>query len=222
MPSKQLKDEVLEADFNAHIALGCESYFYIDDDGETWWSGVPKNLHNKLWGRQSSLPAVHYVELDACDAQNYFVSFAADDANWAGPKGLTKALQAGYDEGDDPVIVCFAPDDGWYEILHASVQFCSLHVLLELLVQYRLVTCPDVLHSSICSSRLCSYPDYLQAPVCSLLLVAYMFGLLLQVRAVGYRRESVGRHSPEASQSVERAAEFPSRSRVHQLWSHRP
>jgi hypothetical protein len=59
------------------LALGA-GYFVVEEDGSTWWRGAPTPLHNKVNGRQKSLPPVDYVALGPADS--YFVQF--EDGAW--------------------------------------------------------------------------------------------------------------------------------------------
>lgn len=90
------------------LALG-DGYFVVERDGQTWWRGVPTGLHNKVNGRQKSLPPVDYVALGGDGA--YFVQFT--DGGWQ----LAGGADSLYDtlcESDSAVeVLAFAPDDGW-------------------------------------------------------------------------------------------------------------
>ena len=89
------------------LALG-SGYFVVERDGQTWWADVPTALHNKVVGRQKSLPPVDYVALGG--GGRWFVQFT--DGNWwlVGPQSLHSAL-CGSDSAVE--ILAFAPDDGW-------------------------------------------------------------------------------------------------------------
>lgn len=114
-PQEHQEDILRPSDTDlAMVCLGWETYFGLDKDGTTWWgNNLPKGLHNKLWGRQSSLPVVEYIALDASTKDHYYVSFVDKNAQWCGPDSLSKELKHGFSEELQPGIVCFAPDDGW-------------------------------------------------------------------------------------------------------------
>ena len=54
-------------------------------------SGLPKLLHNKLNGRQKSLPSPVYVSIGSQD--RYYIKFADGKSEWVGCDGFTKALK---------------------------------------------------------------------------------------------------------------------------------
>ena len=60
------------------IALGGDGILGVEDDGSTWWSCVPKQLDNKLRGRQKSLPPPRHVAIGPNDL--YYVEF--EDGSW--------------------------------------------------------------------------------------------------------------------------------------------
>lgn len=53
---------------------------------------MPKNLHNKLNGRQQSLPAPNYVAMGSQD--RYYISFTNGAREWVGCDEMTKELES--------------------------------------------------------------------------------------------------------------------------------
>lgn len=96
----------------AVLALSESGYFVLEHDGGVWWSGVPHYLHNKLWGRQASLPSPDYVALDGGDAHTYYIQFTDGRSEWAGvPAELERVL---LDRNMPVEQLAFAADGGWY------------------------------------------------------------------------------------------------------------
>jgi len=63
------------------VAVG-KTVFPTEKDGEWYWgSGIPSGLHNKLWGRQRSLPSVDFAVFGPT-AESYFVQFRDGHAQW--------------------------------------------------------------------------------------------------------------------------------------------
>ena len=63
------------------------------NDSDTWWSGVPTSLHNKINGRQKSLPTVSFVRL--ADQGAWFVRFDDGSFSWMNmPDDLDAVLSA--------------------------------------------------------------------------------------------------------------------------------
>lgn len=64
------------------IALGGDMIFGLEDNGSMWWSGLPKQLDNKLRGRQKSLPPPRHVAIGPNDL--YYVKFEDGSSQWSG------------------------------------------------------------------------------------------------------------------------------------------
>jgi hypothetical protein len=63
----------------ACLAVNCDGYFYINDDGTNWYNGIPDGLHRRLGGRQKHLPLPVYVSMGQ-NEQDY-IKFA-DGKYW--------------------------------------------------------------------------------------------------------------------------------------------
>ncbi len=63
-------------------------------EGGSWSysSAIPKLLHNKLNGRQRTLPEPRYVAIGTED--RYFISFVDGKSEWVGPDSMTRCLNA--------------------------------------------------------------------------------------------------------------------------------
>lgn len=85
-----------------------------------WYTNIPKYLHNKLMGRQLSLPIASYIELDASDPDNYYVRFKDGKSQWVGPDSMTEAI---YESDSSEDVVCFASDGGWYGHNPSNLQY---------------------------------------------------------------------------------------------------
>ncbi|KAG4081307.1 hypothetical protein H8356DRAFT_1079984 [Neocallimastix lanati (nom. inval.)] len=64
------------------IAFGSDNAWYIKwGDGRQSWNNLPHSLHNKLNGRQKSLPEVVFLSLSPND--DWFVRFADGSTGWS-------------------------------------------------------------------------------------------------------------------------------------------
>jgi len=61
------------------------------DGGWAWSSGIPHDLHKKLWGRQRSLPSPEYVAIGSLD--RYYIRFEDGESEWVGCDTMTERLQ---------------------------------------------------------------------------------------------------------------------------------
>jgi len=72
--------------------LGDEASLLLYEDGDqTWTSGLPTFLYNKLNGRQKSLPPPEYVSMGSHD--RYYVRFQDGKSEWVGCEHMTRQLK---------------------------------------------------------------------------------------------------------------------------------
>lgn len=94
------------------IALGPDSsYFALFKNGSTSWSGIPIWLHNKLRGRQRSLPPVSLLSLGP--SHEAFVQFEDGKCNWSMNDDDEFASTVN-SHTSRITNVAFGPDGGWF------------------------------------------------------------------------------------------------------------
>lgn len=78
--------EVVESIFSEKttcVALGDSATLMIDEDGSQFWTtGLPRQLYNKLNGRQKTLPRPRYCSMGS--ENRYYVDFKDGTAQWGG------------------------------------------------------------------------------------------------------------------------------------------
>ena len=92
------------------VALSAYGYFVLEHSGYTWWSDIPKRLHDKLRGRQKKLPKANYVSIGA-DGESYYIEFCDGKSQLRGPKSLRKQLNK---RNQTVKILQFTSNGGWY------------------------------------------------------------------------------------------------------------
>ena len=94
-----------------HVALGNGGYIMLWDwvKGHAW-SGIPKDLSDKLNGRGYHQSHATLAALSP-DSSNYFVQFSDGRSQWRGPEGFTEAVQQ---YSARPAVVAFGPHDSWF------------------------------------------------------------------------------------------------------------
>ncbi|GBG68823.1 hypothetical protein CBR_g3517 [Chara braunii] len=100
-------DRWLREDTVSKVVFGPgDGYFVIFEDGSTAWDGLPRSLHNKLIGRQKSLPAVKSLAISS--SGGWFVIFEDGQFSWMGlPKYLNDALR----QNVEVKFLTLSPDD---------------------------------------------------------------------------------------------------------------
>ncbi|KAJ1567573.1 hypothetical protein HK096_009413, partial [Nowakowskiella sp. JEL0078] len=72
--------EIEQVEFGSN---GCESYFVKFSDGSTAWNSLPRDLHNKINGRQKSLPGVSCLTFAEYGYDSaYFIMFQNRSYSW--------------------------------------------------------------------------------------------------------------------------------------------
>lgn len=85
---EEIHDDFVSDDFPIDenfdsISLGYDCFFILENDGTYMYSGgIPKGLHNKLWGRQTWLPRPEIVKLGKNSCESYFIQFADGSQQW--------------------------------------------------------------------------------------------------------------------------------------------
>ena len=82
------------------------------EDGSSAWEGLPTRLHNKLNGRQRSLPGVE--SLSVGPNAEWFVRFA--DGSWRAnglPDDCSDTVADLQRQGRDIARIVFGDDDAW-------------------------------------------------------------------------------------------------------------
>ncbi len=114
-------DHVEECFNETVISMACggnATILFYEGGGWAWTSGLPKQLHNKLNGRQRTLPSPNYVAMGSQD--RYYVKFEDGKSEWVGCDNMTNLLQGtnrtvktvAFGEDWDTYFVVFA-DGGW-------------------------------------------------------------------------------------------------------------
>ena len=93
------------------VALGNQGYIVLWD----WvkghkWSGVPRELSNKLNGRGYHQARANLVALGPDSEDHYFVQFADGTSQWRGPDNFSEVVQA----YGGLRLVAFGPQNSWY------------------------------------------------------------------------------------------------------------
>lgn len=74
------------------IACGGRATIILYEDGRNaWTSNLTKKVHNKLNGRQATLPQATYVALGSRD--RYYIEFKDGESEWVGCDSMTKLLE---------------------------------------------------------------------------------------------------------------------------------
>ncbi|KAJ3082651.1 hypothetical protein HK102_001531 [Quaeritorhiza haematococci] len=96
------------------VALGASSSYYIHfDDGSSCWEGLPTSLHNKLNGRQKSLPDVDVLALNPASNHEAFVQFEDGKAAWwVDDPEFSKEIHSRRDETLEHVAL--GPSGAWF------------------------------------------------------------------------------------------------------------
>mmetsp|Transcript_11300 Transcript_11300/g.27201 ORF Transcript_11300/g.27201 Transcript_11300/m.27201 type:complete len:290 (+) Transcript_11300:405-1274(+) len=120
-------DEVIGSFFNEVTALSCANggTIMLYESGEwSWTDGIPTLLHNKLHGRQRTLPKPTYVAIGSQD--RYYVQFADGKAEWVCCDEMHKALQKSNNESI--ASVAFGADYNSYAIVYkgGSYQYSGI------------------------------------------------------------------------------------------------
>jgi len=97
---------------------GKATIMLYEDGGHAWTSGLPKNLYNKLNGRQRSLPSPEYVAMGNMD--RYYIRFADGKSEWVGCEGMSDELKTttrrvksvAFGERWDSYFIVYT--DGWW------------------------------------------------------------------------------------------------------------
>eukprot|EP00092_Neocalanus_flemingeri_P105445 GFUD01135157.1.p1 GENE.GFUD01135157.1~~GFUD01135157.1.p1 ORF type:complete len:328 (+),score=83.51 GFUD01135157.1:46-1029(+) len=118
------------------ISLGYDCFFILQSDGSFMFSsGIPKGLHNKLWGRQTWLPKPELVKIGKRSCQSYFVQFADGSMEW---NDVPDELDDLLDEHDKLVdILALGEDDEYYVKFDDGSEHWSLPVALSKLLNGR-------------------------------------------------------------------------------------
>ena len=105
------------------ISMSCggnrSTILLYESGGWAWTSGLPKFLHNKLKGRQRTLPSPTYVAIGSLD--RYYICFEDGKSQWVGCDGMTKALENSIRQvksvafGEDWNSYFIVYDDGYWE-----------------------------------------------------------------------------------------------------------
>jgi hypothetical protein len=94
------------------VALGCAGAYYIRSELSSCWSNLPRELQNKLKGRQKSLPDVAFIALSACNLDQYYVLFEDGKSQW---NFCSSRFSECVTEHDSiPKFVAFGPDDTYF------------------------------------------------------------------------------------------------------------
>ena len=118
------------------ISVGFDCFFILKNDGDFMFSfGIPKGLHDKLWGRQSWLPKPEIVKLGKKSCQSYFIQFADGSQEWCDiPDELDDIL----DNSDQTVdVLALGEDEDYYVKLVDGSEDWTLPVKLSKLLNGR-------------------------------------------------------------------------------------
>ena len=99
------------------IALG-DGYFFLWGDGDCMYRDIPRQLHNKINGRQKSLPKPEYVAMGSPD--RYYVRFADGSSQWSAPPEFTSAING---TGKNVAKVAFGESGGYYNSAYWFILF---------------------------------------------------------------------------------------------------
>jgi len=120
------------------ISLGYNSFIVLYNDGQTAWSaGIPKLLHNKLNGRQKSLPRPSVISIGSSrnSKDSYFVQFTDGSAKWNGlPDELEAKLK---NDRSDVAILALGDDDIFYVMFESGEELWNLPTSLSNLINGR-------------------------------------------------------------------------------------
>ncbi|KAL0487414.1 hypothetical protein AKO1_000849 [Acrasis kona] len=99
------------------VSFSSDGYF-IMEDGNVSWCGLPRRLYNKINGRQHSLPGVKFVAI--ADDETYFVLFKDGEYQWNVSEEFDDAVQ---DSDSHPEFVALG-SDGSYFIKFEDGAYC--------------------------------------------------------------------------------------------------